>query len=194
MAEGSIAYAQLVEAALMGVVRRVLADTAREGVEAPHHFYITFRTDHPDVDIPAELRQRYRQEMTIVLQHQYWDLEVGEDRFAVTLSFSGRPHRLSVPFSAVKVFADPGVEFGLQFTLADAEADGEAAPGVATPAPIMPLTARGEDGGERAGAEAAPGADGVDAGEAAAEGDGEEAGDDADKGAEIVTLDRFRKR
>ncbi|NBB71913.1 MAG: Stringent starvation protein B [Alphaproteobacteria bacterium] len=186
MSEGSIAYARLVEAALMGVVRRVLADTARDGVEPPHHFYITFRTDHPDVDIPAELRQRYRQEMTIVLQHQFWDLEVGEERFGVTLSFSGRPHRLSVPFSAVKVFADPGVEFGLQFTLADAEADGEAAPGAAAPAPIMPLGGRAEP---RPAPEDAPAADGVDAGEDAAGDDGGE-----DQGAEIVTLDRFRKR
>ncbi len=190
MAEGSIAYAQLVEAALMGVVRRVLADAARDGIEPPHHFYITFRTDHPDVDMPAELQQRYRQEMTIVLQHQFWDLEVGEDRFAVTLSFSGRPHRLSVPFSAVKVFADPGVEFGLQFTLADAEADGEAEPGVASPAPIMALGDReGADGVERRAAEDAPGADGVDAAEEAA---GDEAAGEG--GAEIVTLDRFRKR
>jgi len=186
MSEGSIAYARLVEAALMGVVRRVLADTARDGVEPPHHFYITFRTDHPDVDMPAELRQRYRQEMTIILQHQFWDLEVGEERFALTLSFSGRPHRLSVPFSAVKVFADPGVEFGLQFTLADAEADGEAAPGAAAPAPIMPLGASAEP---RAAAEDAPVADGVDAGEEAA---GDEGGEE--QGAEIVTLDRFRKR
>jgi hypothetical protein len=186
MSEGSIAYARLVEAALMGVVRRVLADTARDGVEPPHHFYITFRTDHPDVDMPAELRQRYRQEMTIVLQHQFWDLEVGEERFAVTLSFSGRPHRLSVPFSAVKVFADPGVEFGLQFTLADAEADGEAEPGAEAPAPIMPLGGRAEP---RPADENAPVADGVDAGQEAA---GDEDGED--KGAEIVTLDRFRKR
>jgi hypothetical protein len=186
MAEGSIAYARLVEAALMGVVRRVLADAAREGLEAPHHFYITFRTDHPDVDMPVELRQRYRQEMTIVLQHQYWDLEVGEERFGVTLSFSGRPYHLSIPFSAVKVFADPGVEFGLQFTLADAEAEGEVAPGAGAPAPIMPL-------GERAPKEAdgTPAADGVDAGAEAAGEEGDGAGEG---GAEIVTLDRFRKR
>jgi len=182
MAEGSIAYAQLVEAALMGVVRRVLADTARDGLEMPHHFYITFRTDHPEVDMPAELRQRYRQEMTIVLQHQYWDLEVDEDRFAVTLSFSGRPHRVSVPFSAVKVFADPGVEFGLQFTMADAEADGAASDGVGAVTPIMTL-------GERGAADADDAA--ADGGEAGAEAAGE---DKPEGSAEIVTLDRFRKR
>jgi hypothetical protein len=191
MAEGSIAYARLVEAALMGVVHRVLADTARDGVEPPHHFYITFRTDHPDVDMPAELRQRYRQEMTIVLQHQFWDLEVGEDRFGVTLSFSGRPHRLSVPFSAVKVFADPGVEFGLQFTLADAEADGEAEPGASAPAPIMPLAERGDGAAPE---EQAPVADGVEVGEEAAGDDGADDEERDEKGAEIVTLDRFRKR
>jgi len=182
MAEGSIAYAQLVEAALMGVVQRVLADTARDGVEAPHHFYITFRTDHPDVDIPAELQQRYRQEMTIVLQHQFWDLEVGEDRFAVTLSFSGRPHRLSIPFSAIKVFADPGVEFGLQFTLADAEAEGAVAPGAGAPAPIMPL---------RRPDEREPDAPPTAEPDPQAEASGE---DKPEGSAEIVTLDRFRKR
>ena len=168
MPDGSIPYASLVETALMGVVRDVLDEASRTGLEPPHHFYVTFRTDHPGVDMPAELRQRYQPEMTIVLQHQFWDLDVGEDRFAVTLAFGGRHHRLSVPFAAVKVFADPGVEFGLQFTLADREAD---------EAGLAP--------GGRPALAAVP--DPVEEDPAPAEPDGK-------AGADIVTLDQFRKR
>ncbi len=171
MAEGHIPYAQLVENALIGVVKEVLEEASRQGMEAPHHFYITFRTDHPGVDMPMELRQRYQPEMTIVLQHQFWDLEVSDERFGVTLSFSGRPQRLSIPWSAVKVFADPGVEFGLQFTLADREAD----------------AARGTPDDDRSVATLTHG----EAEPESAKTDDEE----APKGtADIVALDRFRKR
>lgn len=142
MAEGSIAYAQLVEAALMGVVRRVLADAARDGIEPPHHFYITFRTDHPDVDMPAELRQRYRQEMTIVLQHQFWDLEVTDDAFSVTLKFHGQPNRLHIPFTAITAFGDPSVNFGLQLRIN--RDDGEAE----TTARALPATRTNAAGDE----------------------------------------------
>ncbi len=172
MPDGSIPYAHLVENALMDVVRQVLRDAAATGLEAPHHFYITFRTDHPGVDIPPDLQQRYRQEMTIVLQYQFWDLVVDDDRFAVTLSFGGRPHALSIPFAAIKVFADPGVEFGLQFTLADAAADDAPTDDADEIAPAGPNDADDE---------ALPPV-------------GEEPGATPPKGADIVTLDRFRKR
>ena len=126
--------------------------------------------------MPPDLRQRYRQEMTIVLQYQFWDLEVDEERFGVTLSFGGRQHHLSVPFAAVKVFADPGVEFGLQFTLADAEADAEAPETSPTEVKPVPLGERG-DGDDQPG-------------------DDDQSDDPAAprSGADIVTLDRFRKR
>lgn len=186
MPEGSIPYAHLVETALMGVVRGVLEDTAKVGLDQPHHFYITFRTDHPGVEIPAELRQRYRQEMTIVLQHQFWDLAVTAERFQVTLSFGGRPQRLSIPFAAIKVFADPGVEFGLQFTLADAEADGETTTTDTPKLMLTPLTS------ETPAADSRP-ADASPVAETAPEPPAADA-ERPEGGADIVTLDRFRKR
>ena len=122
MRRSRIDYGRLVESALRTVVRDVLERLGKEGAPSPHHFYITFRTHHPGVAIPDFLRDRYPVDMTIVLQHQFWDLEVDEDGFAVTLSFNDQMQRLRIPFTAIKVFADPGVEFGLQFTL---EEDGE---------------------------------------------------------------------
>jgi uncharacterized protein len=110
----SIDYGRLVERALRNVVRDALEQVATHGLPGRHHLYITFRTDHPAVVIDDSLRARYPAEMTIVLQHQFWDLEVGANGFVVGLSFSDVPHRLEVPFEAVTVFADPSVEFGLQ--------------------------------------------------------------------------------
>jgi len=108
-------YDKMVETALRGVVREALARTAASGLPGTHHFYITFRTRHPGTKISDALLQQYSEEMTIVLEHQFWDLDVEEDHFAVTLSFQGRTERLSVPFEAVTAFTDPSVKFGLQF-------------------------------------------------------------------------------
>jgi uncharacterized protein len=105
----------MVETALRGVVREALARTAASGLPGTHHFYITFRTRLPGVKISDALIQQYPEEMTIVLEHQFWDLDVEEERFAVTLSFQGRTERLTVPFEAVTSFTDPSVKFGLQF-------------------------------------------------------------------------------
>ena len=116
MPDQSLDYGRLVERALRSVVRDALEAVARRGLPGRHHLYITFRTDHPAVVIDEGLRARYPSEMTIVLQHEFWGLEVRPDRFAVGLSFNQVPHRLEVPFEAVTVFADPSVEFGLQFT------------------------------------------------------------------------------
>lgn len=169
MRRQQIDYGQLVEAALRTVVRDVLRQFAAGEVPAPHHFYVTFRTDFPGVEIPDYLHSRYPSEMTIVLQHQFWDLEVNEDWFAVTLSFNDQPERLVIPFEALRVFADPGVEFGLQFTLGN-EADGAEA----TPLPLSAKTG------------AKP--------RAVAEEEAEEQAAEQNGGAEIVTLDRFRKK
>src|SRR5688572_33303862 len=106
-------YSQLVERALRRVVRDALDLAAEHGLPGRHHFYITFRTDHPGVVIDDSLRARYPSEMTVVLQHEYWGLEVGPERFAVTLSFGSQPQRLDIPYDAIRVFADPSVEFGL---------------------------------------------------------------------------------
>lgn len=122
-------YDKMVEAALRGVVREALARTAAKGLPGAHHFYITFRTRFPGLVIPDHLAQQYPEEMTVVLEHQFWDLEVGEDRFSVTLSFQNKRERLTIPFEAIAAFADPAVKFGLQFQSAgEADAPAEAAP------------------------------------------------------------------
>jgi hypothetical protein len=105
----------MVEAALRGVVREALARATASGLPGTHHFYITFKTKFPGLKLSDTLLAQYPEEMTIVLEHQFWDLEVEEERFAVTLSFQGKPERLSVPFDAITSFTDPSVKFGLQF-------------------------------------------------------------------------------
>src|SRR5919106_1523252 len=123
MLNQQIDYASLVEKALLRVVHAVLGMVAEHGLPGRHHLYITFRTDHPGVVMDDTLRARYPNEMTIVLQHEFWGLAVFDDHFTVTLSFSGLPQRLEIPIDAVTVFADPSVEFGLQFTRTAAPVD-----------------------------------------------------------------------
>ena len=121
-------YPQMVETALRGVVREALTRTAREGLRGAHHFYVSFRTDAPGVTLPHYLLDKYPEEMTIVLQHQFWGLEVGDHKFSVTVSFQNRPEQLSIPFAAVTSFADPSVKFGLQFQVPAAEPQAAALP------------------------------------------------------------------
>src|SRR6185312_10619754 len=108
-------YETMIDRALRGVVREALERAAREGLRGAHHFYIGFATDMKGVSIPDSLRARYPQEMTIVLQHQFWDLDVGKDGFSITLSFQKQLERLTIPFVAVRSFADPSVNFALEF-------------------------------------------------------------------------------
>jgi hypothetical protein len=115
MTDDPLQYDRLVERALKNVVREALLHVAEHGLPGAHHLYITFRTDHPDAVVPDVLREKYPSEMTIVLQYQFWDLIIGEDEFEVTLSFNDRQQRLVVPFVAVNAFADPSVNFALQF-------------------------------------------------------------------------------
>jgi hypothetical protein len=110
-----IDYEQLVQDSLRSVVRDVLAQTATKGLPGQHHFYISFKTDFSGVDLPDYLKQQYPEEITIVLQYEYWDLEVENDRFFVTLCFNDIHERLTVPFDAIVSFVDPSVKFGLQF-------------------------------------------------------------------------------
>src|SRR5205823_2462762 len=105
----------MVERALRGVVRDALLRLAQEGPRGAHHFYIGFATQMPGVVLPESLRSRYPEEMTIVLQHQFWDLDVGEDAFSVSLSFQKQLERLTIPFAAISSFADPSVNFMLEF-------------------------------------------------------------------------------
>ena len=114
MTGGSLPYDQWIEDALRGVIRQALIHTARHGLPGDHNFYITFRTDVSGVQIAPELLAQHPEEMTIVLQHQFWDLNVEDHAFSVTLKFSGKPQRLRVPFEALTVFGDPSVNFGMQ--------------------------------------------------------------------------------
>ncbi len=123
MAKDQMEYNKMVEMSLRGVVRLALERTVAEGLPGDHHFYLTFRTDLPGVEIPDYLRERFKEEMTIVIQHQFWDLVVDERHFALTLSFNGKPENLSVPFSTLTGFFDPSVQFGLQFQLIGDDAE-----------------------------------------------------------------------
>ncbi|MBD3729519.1 MAG: hypothetical protein IE933_07420 [Sphingomonadales bacterium] len=118
-----IPYDEIVQEALRAVVGRVLGEIEASGGDLPgnHHFYITFKTGAPGVMIPAHLRERFPDEMTIVLQNKFWDLKVDEDGFSVGLTFSQVPAKLEIPFAAITAFVDPAVDFGLQFqaTVAD---------------------------------------------------------------------------
>ena len=171
MSKDLIGYDRLVESGLRTVIREALRRVAAEGWPGTHHAYVTFRTDAPGVDVPDSLRARYPDELTIVLQHQFWDLEVDDDRFAVTLSFSKVGHRLTVPFAALTAYADPSIQFGLQFGTRQ-EADDNAS---------SPEADAAEPSEQEAVAEVAPAADGDDASPAAG-------------GEKIVALDRFRKK
>ena len=197
MSVDRIRYDILAQDALRGVVRTVVADAAKHGLPGEHHFYITFDTRADGVRLSPRMLAQYPNEMTVVLQHQFWDLVATDDAFEVGLSFGGVPERLSIPFAAIKGFYDPSVQFGLQFeeigaTAAhqDAGAAGPEAQGAASrdpstrakrsmpgqkapPAlPAVPAPANSEPPG-RAGtpSEAKP-----------------------ESGAEVVRLDRFRKK
>lgn len=130
MADDLIRYDLHVQEALKGVVRKVMSRVQREGLPGEHHFYISFKTTAAGVRLSGRMREKYPDEMTIVLQHQFWDLGVTDHGFEVGLSFGGVPERLLIPFDAVTGFFDPSVEFGLKFEPAPARADGDASPAV----------------------------------------------------------------
>jgi hypothetical protein len=186
-----IRYDLLAQNALRGVVRTVLMDAAKKGLPGDHHLYVTFRTQAAGVRLSPRLREKYPEEMTIVFQHQFWDLVVTEIAFEVGMAFGGVAEKLVVPFDAIKSFLDPSVQFGLQFETGDAteesaadapapaaEADSKAkSPRRARTTPSVPALP--------AGTEAAPVAD---AAETAA------GPEKPGSGAEVVRLDRFRKK
>ena len=173
-------YNLMVEDALRGVVRAALRHVEAHGLPGNHHFYISFRTQAPGVEIPSFLIERYPEEMTIVLQHQFWGLEIEEARFAVTLSFNKSQQSLTIPFSAVTAFADPSVQFGLQFKATVPAVTPQAKPPEAVGGPPEPLRAPAERGAQdRPAPNKSPAGD-----EQPAE----------RKGAEVVTLDAFRKK
>ena len=182
MADDQIRYDILAQEALRGVMRKVLAEVARTGLPGNHHFFITFLTGAPGVRISGRLRERYPEQMTIVIQFQYWDLKVTDTGFEVGLSFSDVPEKLEIPFSAVRGFYDPSVNFELEFDVKAEEADGEEeepvaqgpvaiAPEKKTPARKKQAEADKPDQGKAEDGDAAP-----------------------NKGADVVSLDAFRKK
>jgi uncharacterized protein len=178
-------YDKMVEEALRGVVRQALVRASETGLPGGHHFYITFRTTHPGVELPDYLQARYPLEMTIVLEHQFWGLEIDEAKFAVTLSFANRAERLVVPLPAITAFADPSVKFGLQFQEAEpAEAKKDA--------PKLKLAEEGEEAApaELPAAKPAP----LPAPAAAPAAEAEKGEKKPQAGGEVVTLDQFRKK
>lgn len=119
----SINYGHLMHEAMRGLLARVLRDVAEGGLPGKHHFFITFETGYPGVDLPDWLVERYPEEMTIVMQEWFADLEVREDDFSVTLNFGNDPVRMTIPFDAIRTFVDPSVEFGLRFEASDEDED-----------------------------------------------------------------------
>jgi uncharacterized protein len=122
--ERDIDYQALAQDAMRGIVRTVLTRVAKAGLPGEHHFYIAFKTDAPGVGLSKRLREKYPEEMTVVLQHRFWDLVIADDHFEVKLTFDSIPERLVVPFAAIKVFFDPSVPYGLQFDEMEAESEG----------------------------------------------------------------------
>jgi hypothetical protein len=200
MAVDHIRYDLLTQNALREVVRKVLADTAKKGLTGEHHFYITFDTRADGVTLSARLREQYPRKMTIILQHQFWDLKVRDDAFEVGLSFGGVAERLTVPFAAIKGFFDPSVQFGLQFGSDDEEEDDtaqapaaqerpeEARDGETAP-PAAPAAEKAPPALPAAAPKRAPKAVNAEAGKPETDGPDKPAG-----GAEVVRLDRFRKK
>jgi len=139
MAESEIDYGVLLQRGLRSVVRVVLERTVRDGLPGEHHFYLSLRTDHPGTQVPPFLRQRFPEEITVVLQHQFDDLVVDDEGFAVTLRFDGQPARIVVAWEAVVAFFDPTAEFGLRFDL-------PALAGAAAPASLAPAGGDEQDG------------------------------------------------
>jgi hypothetical protein len=186
MAEDLIRYDILAQDALRGVVRKVLSEVARTGLPGEHHFFISFATKAPGVRISSRLLAQYPEEMTIVLQHQYRDLTVTDTAFEVGLSFNNVPERLLVPFAAIKGFADPSVQFGLQFELAPKPVATDAAPTeVSAVTPEAPVSLPAE-------APATPVPVPATAAQQSEVGD-DEAGEERPE-AEVVNLDAFRKK
>jgi len=188
-----IRYDILAQQALRGVVRTVLADVAKNGLPGEHHFKITFATPAPGVRLSDRMRSQYPETMTIILQHQFWDLTVGEEAFEVGLSFGGIAERLVVPFDAITAFFDPTVQFGFQFETIEGEGvqGGQGVQG-AQERGAAAKSASGPSRSPHLPADATkPEALPVPAASAPPE---EPAPDDGGGGAEVVRLDRFRKK
>ena len=170
MPEDLMRYDQLAQNALKGVVREALRKVEKSGLPGDHHFYIAFNTRYPGVNIGERMLERYPREMTVVLQHQFYNLVVTEDRFQVELTFDNIPEKLVVPFAAVKGFLDPAVQFGLQFEVTTEEKSAEPKPAKSTISPKLAVKEPAEDSAEDTEAP------------------------EADSAPKVVSLDAFRKK
>lgn len=190
MANDLIRYDLLVQDALRGVVKKVLSDLARDGLVGDHHFYITFRTHARGVRLSSRMRERYPDQMTIILQHQFWDLSVNDHAFEVGLSFKNIPEMLLIPFDAITRFSDPSVPFDMDFEPEDEPGEASAndagsaegqtdSPTALEATPLRPHAASGE---------------GAPSGDGAAEASPERAGASPSGEANVVSIDAFRKK
>jgi hypothetical protein len=171
MGQDHIRYDILAQDALRGVIRKVLSEVAATGhLPGDHHFFITFLTGAPGVRISQHLKSRYAEQMTIVVQHQFWELKVTESLFEIGLSFSDTPEKLVIPFNAIRGFYDPSVNFELEFDVATVEEEEQQESAEITAYPVSPV-----ERDEQADAEAAK-------------------ADDGKPGASVVSLDSFRKK
>ncbi|MBL4891381.1 MAG: hypothetical protein JKX91_06085 [Rhizobiaceae bacterium] len=190
--EDLIRYDILTQEALRGVIKRVLEEVMNCGLPGEHHFFITFDTNHPGVRLSKRMKERYPEDMTIVIQHTYWDLEVNEGSFKIDLSFDDIRERLKIPYDSVKGFFDPWVKFGLQFEAVhgDEETSPEHLPVKSSPRELSVVEP------EKKPAKSAPKKK-TRAKKKIKEAVKENASADADKkteGAEVVSLDSFRKK
>jgi uncharacterized protein len=202
MAVDHIRYDLLTQEALRGVLRTVLSDAAKNGLPGDHHFFVTFDTCAEGVRLSQRMRAQYPKEMTVVLQHQFWDLAVSEDSFELGLSFGGVPERLSIPFAAVKGFFDPSVEFGLQFEQIGVAAAEAGAKPDSLPAPKKsggdlahpPMQVKPRRTTPAVPAVPTPANAETAASDDQAEKPTENPTDKSTGGGEVVRLDRFRKK
>lgn len=199
MVQDLIRYDILAQEALRGVIRKVLAEVAKAGLPGNHHFFITFLTGAPGVRISSRLKEKYPEQMTIVLQHQFWDMHVNEQLFEVGLSFGDIPEKLTIPFSAIRGFYDPSVNFELEFDVSaqqpvsdndeGGDEHGDAAPVEVFPveeAAAKPQKSKGKSRQNASKKEEAPAAP--------AKGEAEDGDGEPKPSADVVSLDAFRKK
>ena len=191
MVQDLIRYDILAQEALRGVIRKVLMEVAKAGLPGNHHFFITFLTEAPGVRISSRLKEKYPEQMTIVLQHQFWDFQVTEQLFEVGLSFGDIPERLVIPFSAIRGFYDPSVNFELEFDVSVIEpaGDNDSDAGIVR---IEQLEQPEEKAKPKA--KTTSKAQKKPAAKAGDKDSGDKDGDDAKQSADVVSLDAFRKK
>jgi len=199
MGQDLIRYDVLAQDALRGVIRKVLGEVVKTGLPGEHHFFITFLTSAPGVRLSSRLREKYPELMTIVIQHQYWDLQVTDASFEVGLSFSDIPERLLIPFSAIRGFYDPAVNFELEFDVRDMDAantqnEEVSAPTALAPVAVAPVAVKPEPAAKPATAGKPSPKAAVDR-EARKSTADKQPVDKAEKNsADVVSLDAFRKK